>query len=89
MSVIDNFEKMENTCIRQDSFFNQNKNGGCDFKLINETKNKDDMVRGMQQRKHQTEVRRRETDNDDSDNDVEMSESNRSPSGGEDGNNEF
>lgn len=34
MSVIDHFEKMENTSIRQDVLFNQNvgsQNGTCDF----------------------------------------------------------
>lgn len=37
-------------------------------------------MRGISQRKHKTEVRRRETDHDESDIDVEMSESNKSPS---------
>lgn len=37
------------------------------------------MTRGVIQRKHNTEVRRRETENDESDIDVEMSESNKSP----------
>ena len=76
MSVIDNFEKMQNTSVHQDLFSSkgrksQNDNESVGYQSDANTK-KSNLIQGRFQRKHKTEARKQETDKD-CDSDEEMS----------------